>query len=565
MRRFLLILICLLLLLPTVYAAENEITSLEGEITVNEDGSCDLRLTAQVSFAVPTETFVFPLNSEAKNVSAIGGDYKLRSRDDVRCAIFSAEGGFLGNHTFVCTYRLPRIVTREDAAQELALALPEKGFAYPLNSLKLTFSFPTEPENYPQWYSAYYEDVIDNYLTIQIAGKNMSVKSVAELKDQETISMTMEFPPETFDLSNLTGSFSSFDRMAFYLLAVLALFYWLFFLRGKLLLPKNQHSIAMETTPGEIPCLLFGDLPDIPALLAHWGNLGYVSIHRNRLGRILLRKEMDMGNERKAAERKLFDALFRASNTCDLQGLRFGSLCKGAGQSLRNVWTQRIFVKRSGNPRLLRGMGLLAAFFACLHVFDLWLDVGAWRWLLMPLLSLLCTLLCILVQKAVLCIFRRRRILDWLAGGAAFALLTVFSVFAGCSGLMLLNLFLQLFCGLVTMFGGRRSDVGNEQVRQLLGLRRYLKKADAQELERLCRLDGQYFYRMLPFAEELGVGEAFCKQFGHFSPDACPWLSDAKRQPKTPEEFYRLYSDVLTDIREGHVKSGLLPVKVGKR
>lgn len=565
MRRLLLAVLCLLLLTGMVSAADSEVSSLKADIVVSEDGTCDLTLTAEMSFSGSPEEFVFPLGEDAAKISVSGGDYKIRRLDGVRCVIFKSDHGFTGKQTFTCSYSLPCAVSKTEEKQVFTLRLPEKGWDYSISSLQMHITFPAEIENRPLWDSAYHKDIVDNYLNIQVSGKELSVKSNGSFQDQETITMTLSFPEGAFRLRHLPGSVNSFSQIAFYVLLLIAVVYWAIFLRGKLLLPKQQRTYGMEATAGEIPCQLFGELPDVPATLAHWGNLGYVGIYRNSRGRIILRKQMEMGNERKPAEQKLFHALFRGSNTCDLQGLRFRTLAKPASASMRYAWNQRIFLKKSGNPLLLRGLCLLAAFFVCLHLFDLWVGVSAWRWVFIPILALLCSLLCILVQKAVFAIARPKPLLSYAAGAAAAALLLVFASQAGCTGLMLLALLLQIFCAFATLFGGKRTEVGNEQVRQLWGLRRYLKKADADSLQQLSESDSQYFYRMLPFAEMLGVARPFCKHFAHWTPEPCPWLADARFTPKNTEEFYRLYADIFADIRETPSRIPNIPAKLGKR
>ena len=114
---------------------------------------------------------------------------------------------------------------------------------------------------------------------------------------------------------------------------------------------------------------------------------------------------------------------------------------------------------------------------------------------------------------------------------------------------MLLNLLLQAFCALATLYGGRRTEEGEELVRGHLGMRRYLRKATTEELQRNAAADGQYFYRTLPFAELLGVGGAFSKHYGSKRLEPCPWLTVDGKAPTDAVEFYRLYAELMTQLR----------------
>lgn len=545
-----LIMICTLLLaLPARAADGSTVDSLAAQVLVAEDGTCSVTLTAQVSFVGAPTSFVMPLHADAGDVTATGGQYKVRSYDGVRCAVYSNASGFVGTQTFVCTYTLPCAVDEDGSTQTFRLDLLQRGFDYSISHFDLQLQFPATVEQQPVLESAYYGDVVDNFFSIGVQEQTLTLTSVAPVKDRETISMTLDFPADSFALRNLPGGITSFNQLAFYLLFLGAIVYWAIRIRGKLLLPKLQVTADVEATAGECDCRLYGKQPDIAAILTHWGNLGYVGIFRNERGRIILRKQMEMGNERKASEQKLFRSVFRGRSTCDLQSLHFRTACKPAAASIRSSWVRRLFDKKAGSPLILRGLCLLAAFFVCLMTFDLWLPAGGWRWVFLPLLTILSTLLCAAVQHCFGFLLHRRRVFYLLMGLALSVLLLFFGRSAGCGGTMFLNLLLQFLCTLSLLFGGRRSLEGEVQVSQLLGLRRRLRKGDKEENARLMTVDGQYFYRMLPFAESLGVGRAFCKGFDSRRIEACPWLSDARHKPETVKEFYAFYKEVVAVIR----------------
>ena len=553
MRRFLIVILCLAVfsaLAVSVSAVDNRISSLTQEVVVDEDGAASVKVTAVVEFASSPETFLFPLNASAGSVNASGGQYSSTSVNGVSCILFSNSNGFVGTQTFICSYTLPRDAQATADGQKFHIALIEQGWDYPIDLLSVRLTFPAPVTFQPSLSSSYYGDDIDGYLHIETAENDLVITSATPLKDHETLEMSLDFAPDSFNLRHLPGKTTSFNQVAFYVLVAAALLYWFFFLREKPLLPASQQTAAMETTAGEIPCQLYGESPDIAATLAHWGNLGYIAIHRNTRGRIILKKQMDMGNERKPAEQKLFSAIFRAGPVCDLQGQRFRSVAGSASASLRAAWVQRVFTNKSGSPFLLRAIILLAGFFVCLSVFDVILPAAAIRWLLLPILAVFGTVLCYFVQRGADAITRRHLILRLTVGGVSALLLILFAASADAVSLMLVTLLLQVLCVLATLFGGRHSEFGRELVRQNLGLRRYLRKLDRDSLHRLNAHDGQFFYRMLPFAEVMGVGGAFAKRFGQWRPESCIWLTDATRRPDSAEEFYALYLEITAAIRQ---------------
>lgn len=551
MRRFLIVILCLFLLsaVTGVSAAENRITSLTQEVTIDADGAASVKVTAVVEFVSAPQTFLFPLNSGAGSVNASGGEYSSTTVNGVSCIRFSNSNGFTGTQTFVCTYSLPRDAKETADGQQFHISLIEHGWDYPIDRLSVAMTFPAPVTVQPTWNSSYYGDVIDNYLDIELKENDLVITSAAPLKDHETLEMFLNFEPDSFTLYHLPGKTTNFNQVAFYVLLAAALLYWFFCLREKPLLPVTQQSAAMETTAGEIPCQLYGELPDIAATLAHWGNLGYIGIHCNARGRIILKKRMDMGNERKPAEQKLFAAIFRAGPVCDLQGQRFRAVSGSATAVLRAAWLRRIYAKKPGSPYLLRAIVLLAGFFVCLSVFDVILPATGIRWLFLPILAVVGVALLYLVQQGADAVTRRHRAMRLLVGAVSALILLLFASAADAPGLMALAQLLQIACVLVTHFGGRHTDAGRELVRQNLGLRRYLRKLDQDSVHRLSSLDGQFFYRMLPFAEVMGVGHAFAKRFGQWRPEPCIWLTDAMRKPDSAEEFYALYLETMTAIR----------------
>lgn len=214
-------------------------------------------------------------------------------------------------------------------------------------------------------------------------------------------------------------------------------------------------------------------------MIVHWGNLGYLTVRMSR-GRVILYKRMEMGNERKPSERRFFAALFRAGASCEAGGLRYQAAVREMQAPILTGWRRRMFT--GGNPLVLRLLGAAAGLFASLLTFDRLLPATGSRWVWLPVLTALGTAACVLVQRGVGSLFRRRRALALALGGLSAIALVIFGVLAGSLPYQLLSLLLQVFCAGATLFGGRRTSAGEERLRRLLGLRRYLRRADSASL-----------------------------------------------------------------------------------
>lgn len=549
MRRALLVFLCLLLFLLPVHAAGDTIQTLTLDVQVAGDGTVSVTATAQVNFTSAPTTFAFPLNAKAGDIVASGASYTTERRSGVEYAVFSNPGGFIGQQTFVCTYSMPCAAVKTEEGQQFQMNVIDGGWDYSISSFTLNATFTAPIPVQPTWDSAFHGEVIDNSLTIKVTDNVLTVRSVQAIMDHETIQMGLAFPADTFHIVHQAGRTLSFSQIAFYVILGLALIYWFFRLRRRLIFAGHNQALSSDATAGELPCLLFGEAPDVAATIAQWGDLGYVSFHRGRNRRLTLYKQMEMGNERKDAELRLFHAIFRSGDSCDAGSRRFQAAVHNASGALRTLWLRRVFRKKPGNPFLLRTLTLLAGFFLCMTSFDILLPETGTRWVLLPLLSLAATALCYGVQYGYAGLYRRNRNFRLLVAALCAVALFFIGSTADLSGLMIVNILAQVLAVGLTMFGGRRTKGGDDHVRQVLGLRHYLQHMDGEDALQLIHRDNQYFYRMLPYAEALGVGAQFSRKFTHWRPEPCAWMSDASFRPSSATEFYALYTDLLRVIR----------------
>ena len=253
LRKLIVFLLCLLLLCGNVFAATNEITNMTGQVQVDANGICRVTVLVEVRFTDGTKEFVFPLGEDAGDISASGASYDRERIDGVTCVVFENPSGFSGTQTFQCSFSLPCALTESRDGQHFLLQLPQRGWDYPVSRYDLTVQFPHEVTALPLWESAYYGDVIDNYMSIQVTGNTVTASTNVELKDHETLAMELDFAPDTFDLRHLPGRTLGLDRIVFLVLLALCGLYWFFRLRGKLLPERLKQSYDFSASAGEIP------------------------------------------------------------------------------------------------------------------------------------------------------------------------------------------------------------------------------------------------------------------------------------------------------------------------
>lgn len=561
MRKLLLIFICLTLLLGNVFAASDEISEMDVRIDVDSNGTCRVTVRAEVRFTDRPTTFEFPLGTDAGNITASGASYRSRTLDGVKCIIFENESGFLGNQTFQCTYTLPCTMWESGGQQHFKVNIPERGMAYPINRFSLTIAFPGDITAFPLWHSAYYGDVIDNYMSIQIKDNTVTAKSNIVFRDHETLSMSLAFEPDVFELKHLAEQTVAFDRTVFFLLYAVCILYWLFALLKTRVKVKNDILFHFESSAGEVPCQLYGSKADVGGLIAHWGRLGYILLHRTKRGVFRLEKQMPMGNERSTAERRLFHSIFHSTDFIEVPGHRFLSAVNTEGSILTAHWKRRMFEKKDGNPKLLSRLCLCVGLILSLMIFDTLLAATPGRWFWLVVLTLLSLPLHLILQQVIPRLYRPERWIYLILGVVSITVLYLLAVPAACGMYLFFHILLQLGAGYVTRFGGQRSLAGQEIVQELLHLRRFVFRSDSDSVAQCLRSDSQYFYRILPYAEIMGVGKRFLKHFGPATTEACPWLVDEKSDDTSAQAFYNVYTELVRQLRREESLSLLRTLK----
>lgn len=549
LRKLLLILLCAVLLLGNVFAASDTITNMDAKISVDSNGVCNVTVLVDVRFSENPTTFLFPLGTDARNIMASGASYRNKTIDGMKYIVFENPSGFSGTQSFQCSYTLPCTMWESSSGQHFTAKLPEQGWEYPINRYNLTITFPTEVTAFPSWHSAYYGDVIDNYLKIQVNDQTVTAKSNIVFRDHETLTMELDFAPGTFTLKHLAEKTVGVDRLLFLLLYAVCLGYWLVALRKPRTRRLKHTTAQFQASAGELPCQLFGEKADPGALIAHWGNLGYILLRRTKSGRFRLEKQMEMETERSAAERRVFKSIFRSTSMIEVPGARFMAAVNAEAPVLRAHWGNRMFQKKDGSPKLFLYLCLGAGFFFSLMLFDTLLASSAGRWFWIIILTLLTLPLYWVLQNVIPCWYRPSRWLCFGAGIGITVILFLLASAADCGGYLFFLLLLQVSAGYCTRFGGQRTIPGQEVVAEVLSFRRFIAHSNRESAKQVVRRDSQYYYHTLPYAEILGVGNRFLKYFAPATTDACPWFVDERDAVRTPQDFYQLYIEFLRRIR----------------
>ena len=533
MRRIAVFLLALFLIFTTAVSASaaTAASHIGAYATVTADGRCQVTMTVKLKLeqAVPNPTF--PVPRQASNVTLNGSRVRCQTRNDALLIDLSGIlGNMAGDFTITVGYTISDVIS-DTKTEQLLLQVPLlSGFAYPVQALDFSVTLPGAPVAKPSFSSGYHQADIEKDLTYSISGATISGSAQKELKDHETLVMSLTVSPDMFPQTGIELPDLQAVDLAMCAAALLAVVYWLLTMRcvppRRILRPNPPEGY----TAGELGSLLTMTGADLTMMVFTWAQLGYLLIHLNRQDRVTLYKRMDMGNERSEFEQRCFKQLFSKSDTVDTSGNRYNGLCLKIKKSAPN--THGFLKRHSGNPRLFRALSAMVGLFGGVSL-GISLSTGAaLQWFLVCVLAVLGTVSSLYIHRWAYCLF----LLDKHNLRVTLIHCSIWLLLGFAAGTPITGLFVvltQLPAGLMAAYGGRRTESGRQAMTQVLGLRRYLRSADPTQLHTICQNDPYYFHTLLPYALALGVDNAFARRLGKRRLLPCPYLTTGSDSPAT--------------------------------
>jgi len=388
MRRMILSLFAILLVFTVAASADaaTEASSVKIHATVASDSSCQVAATVTLHMEQAQGQLTFPLPASATNITVNGARARTQAGDNVRLVDLSSFSSMVGDFSVTIHYTLPDVVhENEDGQLELQLPLLS-GFVYPVQTMEFTVTLPGQVPGKPAFSSGYHQSNIEKDLTSAVNDSIISGFALKELKDHETLELTLPVSSQMFPQTGF--ALPDFDALntAMAVCAVLAALYWILFLRC---LPPRRRSRSIPPdgcTAGELGCVLNLKGANLTMMIFTWAQLGYLLIHIDKRDRVTLHKRMDMGNERSNFEVRTFQALFGNRNVVGTDSPPFASLWLKTQKQTPNLGA---YVKpRSGNPRLFRFLAALVGLFGGAALAMLLSSGALLQWFLVILMAI---------------------------------------------------------------------------------------------------------------------------------------------------------------------------------
>lgn len=540
-------LICIFAVLVSLAAlavpvsARSNAQQMQYTASVGKDGSCQVTVTATVTFDETVEDPVFPVPSEAINVTLNGSAVNTIAGERAKLVnLTGITGGAPGTFHMTVTYRLDH-GARAEKDGTMLLTMPILcGFAYPVDALTVKVELPGKVEAEPAFISGYYQEHTDKLLKTTMSDNTITITSQQVLLDHETLTMTLQVDEKMFPGTAAAAKVMDLLDLAVLIAAVLAMVYY-----GLTLRPTLPRKVLRSASPdgisaGELPAWFVGGTADLSLLVVSWAQLGYLRMEVTAEGRVLLHKRMEMGNERSTFENRCYKNLFGRRHVLDAGSDHYARMVRITARKGRRK--ADVYVKKSGDVRIFRGVCALSAMLSGIGLAG---GMAPNSGFLGFLLAVLMTALAVIIQSGPSGLILRQKRPLWLALAAA-GLWLILGIAAGQWLMTVLMIGFQFLTGLLAAYGGRRTELGQQALKQILGMRKFMTSAAKPELQRLLKANPAYFHDMVPYALALGVDHAFASRFERLRMPECSYLVCGRTQMTAAEWAAVLHKAVET-------------------
>ncbi len=557
MRRFTLILLSIILIIALCMpvCAANFASGIQMTANVSGDESCQVTIVATFHVEENDGNLYFPVPLEANAITLNGSRVRTtRTRQARNINLSKVIKNMTGDFTVTVGYSLPDVIEAGEAGQpQLQLPLLS-GYTNTISQLDFTVTMPGQLQAKPAFTSGYHQAGIEEYITCSVNGSTVTGSSLKALKDHETLTMTLDADPEVFSVAPLELTQSNADDIGMIVCGVLAVLYWLIFLRAAPRIWRQTAAVPENISAGELGTVMTLGRADLSLMAFSWAQMGYLQMQVSKK-RVVLFKQMDMGNERSAFEQRCFKKLFDRRSSVDTTSLFYANLCRAVKKMQPEL--QPLVKPKSGNVRIFRALAALVGLFGGVSFGIAMTSDAVMQFFGVFLMAVLGGSCGWFMQEPMGELFLRKS--NKTAWGLIFtAVWLIFSLIAGQFSIGLIVLLVQWVAGIMAFFGGRRTEEGKQELSRLMGLRMYLLTVSREELKRICGTDPEYFHKLAPYAIALGVGRQFASRFGKGNCVECPYMSLRTEKISSASQWSDLMERSLVSMNR---RSRILPLE----
>ena len=553
MKRALMMLVVCVLMLGVIVmpaSAESAASKVDIQATVSSEGDCYVTMNVTLRMEAINNGLTFPLPANASNITVNSSSANtIKTASAIQVDISKVTSGMTGEFSLMFNYTIPEAVKvvkiNEGLSNEervLQLEIPMLcGFELPVESMNFIINMPSnEMTNDPVFTSIYRQSSVGSDLTVKVDGSQIIGSTKVAMNDHDGVTMTMIVPKQMFPTISTYIREGNPELIPMLICAGLALLYWLIFLRTVPLVRSRSITPPEGITAGELGCRLTLAGGDLTTMVFSWAQMGYLLIHLDGYGRVLLHNRMDMGNERSQFENKVFKLLFGSRSVVDATGYQYAKLCRKVAGIVPNE--RNMNRNNSGNMKIFRALCCGTQVFCGVCVAMNMTSILALEILLSIILAAFGAVSAWLIQDVPYRTHLRGKVPVYI-GLVCILIWIVLGILCGQVWIPLGSALGQLLLGYFAAYGGRRSELGRHDAGQVLGLRHYVKHLPRNDINRLLMNDPEYFFNLAPYALAMGVINPFAKAFGRRKMDQCPYLVTRVHGKRTAEEWAQIMAD----------------------
>ena len=521
---------------------ETAIRTMEVTVSVSENGKAYVTAKVEMNIVGTVKELRFSFPKGAKSPKIAGYKTSSDKENGIKYLTIKDKDGFTKGTTLELSWSMSGLVAERDQGQVLTLPILSLQ-DYRIGTYTFAVAMHQDVTTVPHFNSGYYNDLVEGVMTIRTQDEWIVGAMNEIIRDNDTLTMTLVVPDGYFK-----GNFGESKMpmvMTVIVLVILAgaMAYWFLLLRNPPLKVRARTLPPDGVNPGDLPFLLGGGDTDFNMLVSHWAVLGYLSIYISKSGHVILRRRMDMGNERRKLEQKLFALLFGDDEICDTASVRYKRVGEKAMQVVRSYWNKRLYEKDSGAPFVANALCWLACAIAAFVAMDAVAPQAGHGFFL--LLSLVAgAAMGMMISRAPGFFYLSNWIMAGVGAGCALLMLIIGGA-GGATLAVLPAVGITLFVGWQTCHGGKRRPYGDEVIGQAMGFRRFMMHASEHHVLQMQVRDTQYFYKLLPYAQAMGLGKKFVSLFHDCRLEPCQWYTSAREIPGTAMAFYIHYCETL--------------------
>lgn len=540
-----LIMLCFVLMLiiglAVPAAADNSAPKVEMYITVNPDGDALVSMNVTFHLDAADESLTFPLPRKASNITMNGGSVGTSASGNVLLAnVGAATKGMVGDFSVRFDYAVAEAVKAVKINQIPRLQLDLDllcGFKYPVGSMSFVLTLPANITTDASFSSTYQQISFESNLDLTTKDNMLTGQTKMGLKDHEAVSLSMIVPQEMFPTVSTYQREGNPELYPMGGLAAAALLYWLIFLFTLPPIRTRSTNPPAGISAGEIGCRLTMTGGDLTMMVLTWAQLGYLLIHLEGSGRVLLHKRMDMGNERSLFEVRVFQALFGNRRVVDCSGNHYATVCSRTSTMIPGE--KSMTKPGSGNRKVVRILLCMAQVFCGICVAMNMTGIVILEIIFSIVFGAFGVFSAWQMQSMAFCLHLRHKSGAWI--GFVCALVWVLlGTIAHQPWIPLGACVVQMLFGFLIAYGCKRTELNRLECGEILGLKRYLQRMPRPEAARLQKVDPEFFFRMAPFAIAMGVGRPYAAAFGKKKLDQCPYFVTRIHGKRTADEWMRL-------------------------